>query len=58
MSNTTIELAVTDDLPDLGDVVLDGEANLLAPYLKHTVFAILEWNDDNQGSALHAGEHG
>ena len=58
MSNTTLELAVTDDLPDLEDMVLDGEADLLVPYLKYTVLAIMESNDDHQGSTLHAGEHG
>jgi len=58
MMNTTIELLVSDDLPDLEDMVLDEEADILVPYVKQTILSIMEGTHDHQGGTLHPREHG
>ena len=58
MMNTTIELLVSDDLPDLEDMVLDEEADILVPYVKQIIITIMERTHDHQSGTIHAREHG
>ncbi len=58
MTNGIAELSVSDDLPDLDGVLLDGEVALLATHLEEILLAIMGRADDDQGGAIRTGEHG